>query len=78
VFIEMKLMRNTKYRSTAMVAIHETMKDLRKISAINERTLHRFEEARLTSCHRNRLNRILDREDGARTLSTITPNARGR
>jgi putative transcriptional regulator len=40
--------KNKKYRSEAMVAIHETMEALHKAGAVDKQTMRRFDEAWLT------------------------------
>ncbi len=37
-----------KYRSDAMASVHETMKALRKVGAIDKQTMRRFDKACLT------------------------------
>ena len=40
--------KSKKYRSDAMAALHETMRDLRDGGIIDKRTMRRFDEACLT------------------------------
>jgi len=40
-----------KYRSYAMIAIHETMEALHEVGAIDKQTMRRFDDACLTPIH---------------------------
>lgn len=70
-----------KYRSEAMVSIHETMEALQKVGAIDKQTMRHFDEACLTrigTLNPRQIKAIRERERVSQTVFAnylnVTPN----
>jgi putative transcriptional regulator len=73
--------KGRKYRSEALAAVHETMRSLHQIGAVDKQTMRRFDEACLTpvqSLSAKQIKALREREHVSQTVFAnylnVTPN----